>query len=164
MQMYQVQFQSHYEDIVDLGNVIVCATSADVAEDMVIALLDLPQSKTIMKTARIKPSLFSISRREIHKPRPALKALAVSEKAPGSTQRAIKFRCQASAVVSGLTEEHAVRRLADSIRDRAGGRNAMIDAHTNGLAITCDPIVDRKATMNNMEKVEMYKAKRFVQG
>lgn len=56
MQMYQVEFQTHYENLIDVGTVIVCAGSSEAARDTVIALLELPSSRTVTNITRIKPS------------------------------------------------------------------------------------------------------------
>lgn len=65
-QMYRVKFARQLsDDHVDLGDVIVCATSAEQAGASVASILGVAMSKTEMEISRVKPSIYQISRQTI---------------------------------------------------------------------------------------------------
>jgi hypothetical protein len=69
MQLYEVWFQLHFNNVVDVGRAIVCAQDQTKAKETVIALLDL--DVTALKQCdvkRIRPNLFLLERKDITKP------------------------------------------------------------------------------------------------
>jgi len=70
MQLYEVWFQLHFNDLVDVGRAIVCAEDQTKAKETVIGLLDLPVAAlTHCDVKRIKPNLFLLERHDVVKPR-----------------------------------------------------------------------------------------------
>ena len=159
MQMYKVCFQTHFENFTDIGEVIVCAATADQANAMVINLLELPGSRTSCKPERVKPSLWLLTRREL---RPEKKASARNH--GQAHQREVRdFDLRISAVVSGTDESHAMRRLAGSLTHR-GNNRAALDTHTKKMMVDCNQVEPEKRGLKSMETVELYKAKSFIGG
>jgi hypothetical protein len=69
MQLYEVWFQLHFNNVVDIGRAIVCAQDQTNAKETVIALLDL--DVTALKQCdvkRIRPNCFLLERKEVSKP------------------------------------------------------------------------------------------------
>lgn len=98
MQMYRVKFVRRISsEKVDLGDVVVCAASAEMASDAVVRWLDLPRSETEMDVSRVKPSLYQVSRREVSNTIASFDASIVS------SERA------SSATFPGVTESHTER-------------------------------------------------------
>jgi hypothetical protein len=70
MQLYEVWFQLHFENAVDVGRVLVCAADLQMAKEMVIGTLELPTaSLTHCDAKRVKPNLFLLEREIVEKPK-----------------------------------------------------------------------------------------------
>lgn len=175
MQMYQVSFQTHYENKIDIGKVLICADSLELSVDLVIAAMDLPRSRTTCESVRIKPSIFKLERREVYKtsvvvggnpdsgpvvPAAALSAIT-SRSHSGSSMN--NYRCQGSAVIRAVDEDHALRRFATSIEERCASEKAMIPNYASKLILDCEQLIDQ-GHMKRLESVEMYKGKNLVGG
>jgi len=160
MQMYEVAFQTHYVNLIDIGKVVICADNQDQAVDLTTASLNLPRSKTTYKVQRIKPSIFQIDRREV--PVEAEKKKTTANYERGSPLFSI-FNCSISATISGRNEEHALRRLANSLVERSASSKAMIDRHTRNLVVECN-LVTNQRELKSMEAVELYQPKHFIGG
>ncbi len=155
MQMYQVSFQTHYENKIDMGKVLICAETAESASDLVIVAMELPRSKTKCESVRIKPSIYKLERREVHKP----KGISVVNGGGDSPMR--NYRCNASATIRATNEDHAMRRLATSIDERCASDKAMIPNYASSLVLDCEQIVDQ-GRMKRLESVELYKGKNLL--
>jgi hypothetical protein len=69
MQLYEVWFQLHFANVIDIGRAIVCAQDQTKAKETVIAELDLPVAALRQcDVKRVKPNLFLLERKEITKP------------------------------------------------------------------------------------------------
>ena len=157
MQMYKVAFQTHYENLTDIGTVIVCANSAEHALMVVRELLELPGSRTTCKAERVKPSLYILERREL---RPEKKQSARNY---GQARECMDFNVKVSAVISGTDEKHAMRRLAGSLTHKGNSR-PVYDAHTKKMMVDCNQVEPEKRAIKGMEAVELYKPKTFIGG
>lgn len=70
MQLYEVWFQLHFENAVDVGRVLVCAKDQQMAKEMVIGTLELSAaSLTHCEATRVKPNLFLLEREIVDKPK-----------------------------------------------------------------------------------------------
>ena len=116
MQMYRVKFARHDGDVVDHGDVVVCASDLDHASDVVSAILDLPPSSTVFDVARVKPGLYQISRHEA--PRPVGPSVATF---PSADERH-RYAVQASASVKAMSENGAIRKLVAAINAELAGQ------------------------------------------
>src|SRR6266702_1266859 len=66
MQMYRVRFaRTLPDDLVEMGDCIVCASNNDAARDMVAAIVGFPATVAQFEIVRIKPSLYLIGRRDV---------------------------------------------------------------------------------------------------
>ena len=161
--MYQVEFQTHYENLIDVGTVIVCAGSSEAARDTVIALLELPSSRTVTNITRIKPSLFQISRKEITRNR----KIAVPTYDPNNREQRERdppperFDLQVSAKIVARGEKHAMRKLVQALQERNGEHGAPVSKNIAGLAVNVTP-QSRQRHLKPMESVELYRPKRFL--
>src|SRR5262245_40706741 len=75
MQLYEVWFQLHFNNVVDVGRAIVCAQDQTKAKETIIALLEL--DVTALKQCdvkRIRPNLFLLERKDVTKPAQSLPA------------------------------------------------------------------------------------------
>lgn len=69
MQLYEVWFQVHYANVVDIGRALVCAQDQANAKEIVIGQFDLPASMLKHCDAkRIKPNVFLLERKDVTKP------------------------------------------------------------------------------------------------
>jgi hypothetical protein len=69
MQLYEVWFQLHFSNVVDIGRALVCAQDQTRAKETVIGGLDLQASAlTQCDVKRVKPNLFLLERKEVLKP------------------------------------------------------------------------------------------------
>lgn len=157
-QMYQVEFQTHYVNMVDTGTVIVCASDNNTASEMVIQLLALPRSRTKCETKRIKPSLYELTRREIK-----TSETKPSARNHGEAQDMKDFNLQISAAVSGTDEKHAMRRLAGSLIHKSKDQ-PVLDRHTKKLMVDCNAVEPEQRRLRSMEQVELYKVRGFIGG
>ncbi len=161
MQMYQVDFQTHYENMIDAGKVIVCAADNDAATEMVLSLLSLPRSRTRCEAVRIKPSLYELMRREIKPP------VKVSNRHSGLAREEREelrdYNLSISAAVSGTDEKHAMRRLAGSLIHKSKDQPGL-DRHTKKLMVDCNPVLPEQRALKPMEQVELYKVRNFTGG
>jgi hypothetical protein len=161
--MYQVAFQTHYENLIDMGNVIVCAGSSEMARDAVLMLLNLPGSRTQTTINRIKPSIYTLTRKELVPPRPAIaRHFADGRDGHAGDPAPERFDFQISARVVGRGESHALRRLVEALHDRSRARTrGTVTKHVASLVVNCTP-QSRQRHVKAMESVELYQPKRFV--
>lgn len=157
-QMYEVAFQAHFSNVVDIGKVIVCAPSQEAAADMAITLLELPRSVTRCDVRRIKPSLWQLERREISKndDRPTRN---VSRSLPATPFT--RFHLQIDAVISARSEFQVIRRVAEALLERVSGRKTP-DTRNQALDIIvdCKPLHESVARKqeSTLERIEMYRS------
>jgi hypothetical protein len=131
MQMYRVKFARRLiGDVVDLGDMIVCAGTQDAARDTVAVLLAIGVSGTEWDISRVKPSIYQVSRREVRNSistvtadlvNPAFATMATF---PGTTENRAEqfwFSVQATARIRAENEEDAIVKLAAGLeREMAG--------------------------------------------
>jgi hypothetical protein len=121
LQLYRVEFQTHYGSEIDIGDVLVCAMDRESAAATVMQLLQLPTSRTQYSVSRLKPNLYEIQRRRVPKNKGGGHGQSVTGGPGGPTTT---YRCEISATVSGKSEQHAIRRLAESLYERGKGPGA----------------------------------------
>jgi hypothetical protein len=141
--MYQVSFQTHYDDRIDIGKVLVCAASNEQASEIVVFALGLPPSKTTVEVSRIKPSLFQLERREIEKdvPGPYHGIPGSALKQNGERPQRDPWERYALTVTSEMragSESHAWRKLGNALIARAASPKAMIEKSIVDLDMTCE--------------------------
>lgn len=152
MQMYEVKFRVHYEDTIDMGTILVCASDNDSAAEMVRFHFDLPASQTVFEVARIKPSIFQMDRHAVHK-----KAEAHSrnlEREPLG-----KFEMDVVATVRAASESHALKRLGQALVQRSSSEKAIVDNTVADIEISCkrrdymprSPAIERQAIYTNTQ-------------
>jgi hypothetical protein len=122
MQMYRVRFARKLpNDMVDVGDCVVCAASHDAAKIMVAEILKLLIATTEFEVARVKPSIHLIGRREVNKKMPTIAAelvdaeLACTGTFPGVTENSPEehwHEVEASAHIFAENEETAIAKLA----------------------------------------------------
>jgi hypothetical protein len=155
-QMYEVAFQTHYEDLIDIGKVVVCADSNEKASEMVCFLFDLPASRTVFDVVRIKPSIFQISRKEVSK---KARRKSINHNLKENTN----WEISCSVGVRAASECSALRRLAHAIIDRSTSDKAIIDKSITEFELSCDRIENRPK-LSAVEKQGIYKEKKFFPG
>ena len=146
MQMYEVEFRVHYEDLIDCGKVLVCASDNDSAAEMVRFHFGLPASQGTFDVKRIKPSIFQIDRRPIHK-----KAEAQSINA--ARDPLAVFTVDVTASIRAASESHALRKMGTMLIERSKAEKAIVDKSVSDIEITCNrreyeprsPAIDRQA-------------------
>jgi hypothetical protein len=162
--MYQVAFQTHYANVIDMGSVIVCAGSAESARDAVLTLLELPGSRTTTNVNRLKPSIYTLTRKELAPPRPAIGRHFGGDRDQREPERdpaPERFDCQITARVNARGETHALRRLVDALQEKISARGAIVTKHVASLVVNCVP-QSRQRHIKPMESVELYQPKRFL--
>lgn len=156
MQLYKVDFQTHYQTTVDMGSAAVCAENPDQAIEIVSCVYDIPKSKTLFDVQKIKPAIIEISRKEIEKPQslavvgsstrnqiyweaPNSKAETKYWKPPNITQ----YQCKALAIIKATSERHALKMFTDAVRARAMNETLM-NRQISAFILDCDSKVDTK--------------------
>jgi len=125
MQMYRVKFARRLtDDLVDLGDVIVCVNSQEAACDAVASLYGFSASAVEWNVSRVKPSFYQVSRREVHHSIPTVDAelinaaLASTATFPGTTENAPDeywFSIEAKASIRAENEQAAAVKLSQAI-------------------------------------------------
>jgi hypothetical protein len=107
MQLYEVWFQLHFNNIVDVGRAIVCAQDQTKAKEIVIALLELDVAALKQcDVKRIRPNLFLLERKDITKPlaAPIVQDFANGEHDKAAAQKGLR------AISDRLGEDREYRR------------------------------------------------------
>ena len=146
MQMYRVKFAIKMpESNVDIGDVVVCAQSNDLARDMVMVVMSLPRSGVEMEVHRVKPSIFQISRRIISDRIPTYDAHEVNASVmsratfPGVTESRrdwFTYDVQATATIKAENENEAISKLAIGITREMSGEKQK--RSITDLDVKCD--------------------------
>lgn len=156
MQLYEVSFQTNYEDAIDCGKLIVCAKSNDEAADRVRISLDLPASRTVFTVNRIKENLFQMDRRQIEKNLAARASVAAF--APKQ-----KFILGVTSTIRAASETLAWIKLGHAIIDRSKAKKAIVDPAVLEIESTCDAM-GSLPPVANLSREAVYKEHQFVQG
>lgn len=169
MQMYEVSFQTHYEDVIDTGKILVCASDNQHAVDTVRLFLGVPASQSVITANRIKPSVYQLDRREIKKNKAARNRLdAVHElnQAHGLTRPPVENSPWVLGVTAGVravSESAAWQKLAYAILERTHHNSAVINGSVTELEMTCEQAAFRPKP-SAIEKQAIYKEARFFSG
>jgi hypothetical protein len=171
MQMYRIKFaRSIGGDLVDMGDVLVCAHSSEAAADMVVQVLGLERSQTHLDVSRIKPSLYTIDRHEIRESIATAHAGAVSADLatratfPGVTESMPDehwYCVIAQANARAIDENEAIKKLVRAIRQEMAGEPQK--SSIKELEITVDRL-NMHARSPAIERNAMYKVLRLFQG
>lgn len=171
MQMYRVKFaRKLQDDMVDMGDVIVCASSQESAISIIGHHLDLKMAETEMEVSRVKPSIYQISRREVKNSISAIGAHTVAADAassatfPGVTECMPDehwYSVDAQANIRAESEEVAISRLATAlIRVRTGEKQK---GFCKDLEISCDR-GDLHAKSSSLEENALYTFRQIFAG
>lgn len=171
MQMYRVRFARKLDDAkVDVGDVVVCAGTQEMALVLVAQILDLPVSGTEFEVARVKPSFFQVSRRTVDHRLATFAADTVSDKVacratfPGVTESRVErdwYQVHAQADIHAENENEAILMLSRSLVREVAGENQK--RSTQNLDVACD----RRAVHPRTAAVEengLYRTIRVFQG
>src|SRR5215471_9696720 len=161
MQMYSVDYTTHFEHAIEVGSVVVCATDHDAAGVMVMHELNLPTSRTRVETTRVKPSIFRLASKQIAKPNGHQRRNPVHNSRREPTEL-IKYHFEISGNVLAPDEKSALRRLAESV-DNKGNRKGTAN-HTSHLVIDCKEASDYQRRAKGLEAIEIYRQRPGVQG
>ena len=141
MQLYSVKFRHHKERAIDIGEVLVVASSNELASEQVLMWLELPRSTTTFVVTRLKPNLFQVMRGEIPKEMPTNGTFPRSQ---SQLDRLLepdreRYAVQISGLVWAHSEDSAIKKLAKcAIADVEG---AAVKPHAKAvgvLQILCD--------------------------
>jgi hypothetical protein len=114
MQMYKVIFNAHQTNIIDHGEVIVCASNQDHATEILSHNLLLPISKTMFETHRVKGNFYQLNRREI------IKKEQKSNKTRVEPDKKAIFNLSVNVEIKARTEMQAWLMLSEYIKERIG--------------------------------------------
>lgn len=156
MQLYEVSFQTNYEDAMDVGKVLVCAKNNDEAAERARISLDLPISRSVFTVTRIKENLYQIDRRQIEKNLAARNATAAF--APKQ-----KFILSVASTIRAASETHAWVKLGHAIIDRAKAKKAVVESSVLEIECSCDALGQSPA-IANVGREAIYKEHTFFQG
>lgn len=171
MQMYRVKFAKKLSnDMVDIGDVLVCAQTSELACEGVARILELPRSETQMEVERVKPSFYQISRREVKGSVSTFDAdaisasLASSATFPGVTEARrdeLWYSVAAQANIRAEDENEAISKLARSIvREMSGEKQK---PSCKELDIRCDR-AELHSRSPAIEQNALYTFRRIFQG
>ena len=133
MQLYKVTFRAHHEDYVDTGAILVCASSKSDAEDRVIALCDIPRSKTDLDVDRIKTNHYQLSRYDYDK---AVPKGALKDDVPVVRKRKEVYVLSASAAVVAISEASGWKKLIRHVNERLSRGAAFYDEEVTDVALS----------------------------
>lgn len=156
--MYEVTFQAHFEHTIDLGRVIVGASSQEAAIETALAMLELPPSRAQCQVKRLKSCFYEIERREIDKPDPRDKFERDRVQLVRADPPILHvYSAQALARIRARSDTHALRLFVQAIQDKcATGTTAK---NVIGLILDTECIQTEQRALKSMEQVELYKAK-----
>jgi hypothetical protein len=170
-QMYRVKFARKLSvDTVDLGDVIVCAGSQEQAGDFVAQLYGLGSSAVEWDISRVKPSLYQVSRREVHNSLSTAMATTVNAAYascatfPGVTENQpdeFWFEVQITARIRAEHEHRAALKLSQAVAREMTGEPQK--SSCKELDIRCDR-TEYHAKQPAMERQAIYTDVRFVPG
>ena len=156
MQMYEVSFQVHWQDFLDIGKVLVCASDNQCAADTVRFHLGLPTSKTVFDVKRIKPSIWQLDRHEIYK---QSKTHSSNKKADPKGKYLIKL----TAGVMAASESHACRLIGHAVIERSSSDKAVISKSITEYE--CDiSRIKQLPKIADLSKGAIFKKHQFFQG
>jgi hypothetical protein len=135
MQLYSVKFRHHKERSIDIGEVLVVASSNDAASELVLAWLELPRSVTTTEVTRLKPNMFQVMRGEMPKEMPSNGTFPRSQ---AQLDRLLepdreRYAVQISGLVWAHSEDSAVKKLAKYALAEAEG--AAVKPHRNAVGV-----------------------------
>lgn len=171
MQMYRAKFARRLSsDIVDLGDVVVCAGSQDMARDVVAQIYGLRNSSVEWDISRVKPSIYQVSRREVRHSISTVSATIInaayasSATFPNETENMpdeFWFAVQATANIRAEHEHHAALKLSQALAREMNGEKQK--SSCKDLEIRCDR-TEYHARPSAMEKQSIYSEYKFVPG
>jgi hypothetical protein len=155
MQLYNVKFRHHKERSVDIGEVLVVASSNDAASELVLAWLELPRSVTTTEVTRMKPNMFQVMRGEIPKEMPTNGTFPRTQ---AQLDRLLepereRYAVQITALAWAHSEDNAIKKVAKAALAEAEGRDKPFGNTVGMLQVLCDrqdaqprsPAVERNA-------------------
>lgn len=164
MQLYSVKFRCAKESAIDIGEVLVVASSKEAAEDMVLTHLDLPRSSTSCEVARIKPSIFTVMRGSVPKDLPVngtfprtqaqLDRLGEDDREP--------YAVQITGTAWAHNGDNAIRKIAKATIAKIEGRDVPGRAVTT-IKMTADK-VEREVKASSFEKNSIFTNMKMFQG
>ena len=155
MQMYKVTFNVIYEGIIDCGTVLTCAANAEQAAEIVSYHLEIPASKATFDVSRVKPSVYTVSRKEVTKG-------AERGKSAHEPEKAI-WEVRASATVSARSETNAWRSFCAGIIERSAAEKVVVNDNLRNLELSCDR-KEYRPKESAVERQGIYSEKRFFSG
>jgi hypothetical protein len=169
--MYRVKFARKLaDDMVDLGDVLICAASQELACDSVSHMLGIKLSVTEMEVSRVKPSFYQISRRNVKHSISTSLATAIdvenasSATFPNQTESMPEehwFAVMAMANIRADNENRAISKLSVAIaREMTGEKQKM---STRELEIRCDR-TEWHPRQAAIERQALYAEPRIFQG
>lgn len=165
MQLYNVKFRNHKANVIDVGEVLVVASSNEAASETVLSLLELPKSSTTFEVVRVKPNLFQVMRGEIPKEMPINGTFPRSQAALDRLTEPDRDRysVQISGAVWAHSEDSAVKKLARYALAEMDGEAKKPHAKAVGMVqILSDKMVESSASA--VERNGIYSNHRFFHG
>ena len=159
MQLYKVNFRAQKGDVVETGTFLVCAASRLDAEALLATTINLPPAVTTFETARVKPSLYELSRSDF---RLSEVAEFLSSKGENDNPGAV-HEVRASAKVFGYSEPSVLKRFANAIVEHATFNKDNLPKYINELLVEVDR-ADYRPRQSKVEEQSIYKEKRFFAG
>ena len=155
MQMYKVAFNVIYEGVIDCGTVLVCAANSEQAAEIIAFHLEIPASKATFDVSRVKPSVYTISRKEISKG-------VERNKAKSEIENAV-WEVRASATVKARSEANAWRSFCTGILERAAAEKVVVNDNLKNLDLSCDR-KEFRPKESAVERQGIFTEKRFFSG
>tara|TARA_R110000751_G_scaffold172563_1_gene278955 strand:+ start:321 stop:815 length:495 start_codon:yes stop_codon:yes gene_type:complete len=158
MQMYKVNYHSQRGNMIEIGALIVCAADGDDAIQRASGFVGVSPSMASFEAARVKPSVYELSRRDFTKRGP--KKQNDSQEAP---EQGAVHEVSASAKVFGYSEGSVLRRFAEAIKSNASANSDTPPSHINELNIDVERADERPAP-SRVDEQSIYKETRFFPG
>jgi len=167
MQMYEVTFQVHYDDIIDLGKILVCASNNDAAIEIVRFFLGIPASQATFSAVRIKPEIAKHKEArkrhdEIHSMRDLVGAISGVDNDPSPISMS-PWVLGVTAGVRAASESSAWIKLGKSIIEKAHSNSAKLHKSITELDMVCEQARFRPKC-SAIDKQAIYKEKSIFSG
>jgi len=163
-QMYRVTFQVFYENVIDTGDYIICASSQEMAADAIMQYLELPRSRTRFEVVRVRPGIYEISRKEIDMPEKKSTIRHYHDGRDPEPVRVHKYSVHVAGIITARNENNALNKLVKRLSDSANEKRMVrSEPRSIGLYVECKAL-DEPREIGGMAAVETYQPKHFIGG
>jgi hypothetical protein len=152
-----VSFHVHHADLIDFGEVVVCATNQEHAAEILLHNLMLPVSTTVFEVQRVKGNFYQLKRKEVPK------LTERNQRVGEDRDKPAIFDLSVNVSVKARSEALAWLKLADCLKERVGVAKPIINSSILSLDMQANRQEFRPRSPA-IEKQSIYSKPRFFSG